>query len=283
MPKLIQAPKKLSIKEISTRFKKNPEDPIVLEEINRFAKTERPRLLIVAKAIEEGRELLNSFSKSNEFLTIVKAYNKLPPRSFFNEIAEFAKRRSFTISKVFEESQYVISSLNKEYMGILPALNNLTDNHNRFIENLGEIKMPILKTSIAYSPAVNYMPARTNYYPTLRRIEDQLDQLIEDKESPDEQNINTVEDKIFIFPVANKKNKKLRKMLNLIVKRTKVEIFHLAQCIEPKLTRTKFKNDRSFPKRVEYAIRILREKVGKYRCEIKLRSGYYEFIRNNSS
>lgn len=193
----------------------------------------KPQLKIVTEAVLSAQKqiaLFNSYGSSlgSGIFEAAKTLNTYQGNSL-----EIAKSASQMLNNLAERFRELPLFYNKQIIDSISRLN--------------AFPFPNFEP-----PEVGYMPPSSDY--RLARIENRLIQLQEDRDLSEAEKEDTDledEDRIYIFPSNNKKYKVLKKMLNLIVRKKEGEVFYLAKCIEPKLTRKRFKGNKEVMKKVK--------------------------------
>lgn len=281
MQKLLKAPEKLSIGEISKRLKENPEDSVVLKEITDVIDTQRPRFTIVVQAFREAIEYSDSFKLQSSIL--VEAYQKLPQTiNFYNEISKSFKRVLLDLSKTLNQLIDSVINFNKMPLLLGPAIEGLLVAPNQMINNLQASTKRSLFDDIDL-PSIGYIEPKPNYTPILMRIENQLERITDDSTHPQITRSNPDPRELLdLFPENNGKTKVLNKIMKLLLDKPRRDVYHVIQCIYTGLKRTDFERKKQFYlNKLENKSRALNRNLKPFRLFVSIKSGFCLLVRRN--
>lgn len=232
------------------KFQKNPDELTYGEVLERLKKNPDDLELQVYK---ETLESTRSIGKAAA-LTIQSRFSDLQPlfdySSYANMLADTVKSVSAPVA-------------------LLPDLSSV----------LAGFKIPNFAAAFE-TPRITYLPPSGDLETrmALARIEARLDESTEQEDSGPVDENKADPRLVNLYPADNKKYRVPRKILLLLAQQPIVNAFLVAKCIDSKLTRKRFKQNKGILEKVENRIRVMREKIKPYGYFISFRSGNCELI-----
>ncbi len=279
MPVLQTTSSKLTYREYRKGLKENSDYPEVQEANKKFQAAIKSASLGIQTQFANIQPFLNF---SNQVSQTLKQLT-LPTTILADTLKTFNTSRyllpkltpSINISSVLPEFSTAMRMINLMDTETLKLAQVAKNSHQKLLDDISERMLNLTE------PRISLIPPRSDTS-ILLEIRNSLEDIAENgrKENDVSNQAKGLIDTL--YPEGNGKNDVPRRILDKLQKDIRVDVFHIAQCIYPGLTRDEFNQRKNKQKsilyEVENRIRVMRKKLARYELYITMKSGFCELV-----
>lgn len=269
MPVLQKNPNYLTVGEAQRRLKENPDDPD--PEVQAYKKANE-KFITSLSSLTLGIQpkFLGSYALfdpaifSNPLLKMINQFTE-SKSTFADSLVNLARSPLFDAINSFKNPLFT-QALESVNPGLTIA-KEITKKQHSLFDDINKAITEALKPPEFEMPEITYIPPTRDHETrvTLTRIEAKIDAYlsIENRGYEEIGEVSSERMKLIdLYPADNRKYRVNLKMMDLLVRRAKVDFYLLARCIKPGLTKKQYRcNKKSYLDLLENCITAMRRKI----------------------